>query len=123
MPGITRASQIPKKVYFRIGDVADLLSVKPHVLRYWESEFTNIIPEKSPTGQRVYKRSDVEKLFVIRHFLYNEYYSIKAAKKRIKELKKNSDLKSFKESLIYGNKEQINFAKRIKNIFTHFKKH
>jgi DNA-binding transcriptional MerR regulator len=88
--------QIPEKLYFRIGDVAELLGVKPYVLRYWESEFPLINPEKSPTGQRVYRRSDVETLVMIRHLLYEERYSIEGARKKIKELRKEGELKDFK---------------------------
>ncbi len=83
--------QIPDRLYFRIGDVAELLGVKPHVLRYWETEFAMIQPQKSSSGQRVYRKSDVETVFVIKHLLHDERYSIEGAKKRLKELRKSGD--------------------------------
>lgn len=93
---------IPDRVYFRIGDVADLVGVKPYVLRYWESEFPLIQPEKSNTGQRVYRKSDVESLLMIKHLLYSERYSIEGARKRIRELRKSGEWKDFKETRLHG---------------------
>jgi DNA-binding transcriptional MerR regulator len=86
---------IPDKLYFRIGDVAELLSVKPYVLRYWESEFPMISPQKTASGQRVYRKSDVETVIMIKHLLYEERYSIEGARRRIKDLRKGGSLKSF----------------------------
>lgn len=95
-----RSREIPERLYFRIGDVADLVGVKPYVLRYWESEFSMISPEKSSTGQRVYRKADVETVMLIKHLLYEERYSIEGAKKKIRELKRHGDLKSFKNDKI-----------------------
>jgi len=92
--------QIPDRLYFRIGDVAELIGVKPYVLRYWESEFPMISPQKSSSGQRVYRRSDVETVLMIKHLLYEERYSVEGAKKRIKELRKEGELKVFKEETV-----------------------
>lgn len=77
---------IPNKLYFRIGEVSDLVGVKPYVLRYWESEFPDIKPSKSKSGQRLYKRRDVEILLKIKELLYEERFTINGAKKRIKEM-------------------------------------
>ncbi len=77
---------IPNKLYFRIGEVADLLSVKPYVLRYWETEFPDIKPAKSKSGQRLYKRRDVETLVRIKELLYQERFTINGARRRLKEL-------------------------------------
>ncbi len=77
---------IPKKLYFRIGEVSDLVGVKPYVLRYWESEFPDIKPSKSKSGQRLYKRRDVELLLRIRQLLYEERFTINGARKRLKEM-------------------------------------
>jgi DNA-binding transcriptional MerR regulator len=76
------------KKYFRIGEVADLLKVEAYVLRYWESEFRTIKPVKSGSGHRVYSRKDVETLQLIKHLLYQEKFSIKGAKKKLSEKKK-----------------------------------
>ncbi len=92
--------QIPDRLYFRIGDVANIAGVKPHVLRYWESEFPMISPGKSSTGQCVYRRSDVETVLLIKHLLYDERYSIEGARKRIRELRKEGELKVFKNEKV-----------------------
>lgn len=76
------------KKYFRIGEVSSLLKVEPYVLRYWESEFKTIKPVKAGSGHRVYSRKDVETLQVIKHLLYNEKFSIKGAKRKLSEKKK-----------------------------------
>jgi DNA-binding transcriptional MerR regulator len=93
------AAQIPDRLYFRIGDVADLVGVKPYVLRYWETEFPLVSPQKSNTGQRVYRRTDVETLLMIKHLLYQERYSIEGARKRIAELRKEGELRSFRKGV------------------------
>jgi DNA-binding transcriptional MerR regulator len=94
------SKQIPDRLFFRIGDVADLVGVKPYVLRYWESEFPMVSPDKSATGQRVYRRADVETLLVIKHLLYEERYSIEGARRRLKELKKDKSLKQVKQAVV-----------------------
>lgn len=76
---------IPNKLYFRIGEVSKLIGVEPYVLRYWESEFPDIKPSKSKSGQRLYKRRDVEMLQKIKELLYEERYTINGARKRLKE--------------------------------------
>jgi DNA-binding transcriptional MerR regulator len=88
---------IPEKLYFRIGEVSRLLSVKPHVLRYWETEFALLSPGKSASGQRVYRRSDVEMLAAIQRLLYVEKYSIEGARKKLGLLRKEGALKAFKQ--------------------------
>jgi DNA-binding transcriptional MerR regulator len=75
--------QLPPKLYFRIGEVAGLVGVEPHVLRYWEREFRSIRPTKSAKGQRVYSRRDVENLLRVRDLLYQEGFTIAGAKKRL----------------------------------------
>lgn len=75
---------IPDKLYFRIGEVANLVGVEPHVLRYWEHEFRSIRPTKSQRGQRVYSRRDVEHLRRIRSLLYEQGFTIAGAKKALR---------------------------------------
>jgi DNA-binding transcriptional MerR regulator len=74
---------LPSKLYFRIGEVAELVGVEPHVLRYWEREFRTIRPTKSAKGQRVYSRRDVENLMRVRELLYREGFTIAGAKKKL----------------------------------------
>ena len=71
------------KLFFRIGEVAGLVGVEPHVLRYWEREFRSIRPTKSAKGQRVYSRKDVENLLRVRDLLYRDGFTIAGAKKRM----------------------------------------
>jgi DNA-binding transcriptional MerR regulator len=80
------ASPIPDKVYFKIGEVAEIVGVKPYVLRYWETEFPDIAPAKSKSKQRLYKRKEVEMILRIRDLLYKEKFTIEGARKRLKEL-------------------------------------
>jgi DNA-binding transcriptional MerR regulator len=74
---------LPPKLYFRIGEVANLVGVEPHVLRYWEREFRSIRPTKSAKGQRVYSRRDVENLMRVRDLLYADGFTIAGAKKKL----------------------------------------
>lgn len=76
-------TELPSKLFFRIGEVAGLVGVEPHVLRYWEREFRSIRPTKSAKGQRVYSRKDVENLLRVRDLLYRDGFTIAGAKKRL----------------------------------------
>lgn len=76
--------QLPDKLYFRIGEVAELVGVEPHVLRYWETEFRSIRPEKSRKGQRIYSRRDVETLLKVKELLYGHRYTIAGAKRKLR---------------------------------------
>src|SRR5271156_2318731 len=75
--------EIPDKLYFRIGEVSDLLGVEPYVLRYWETEFPALAPKKSGTGHRLYRRKDVELLLKIKHLLYDKRYTIEGARQSL----------------------------------------
>jgi len=79
-----RGGPIPDKLFFRIGEVSQLVGVEPYVLRYWESEFPGLSPKKSSTGQRMFRRKDVELLLHIKHLLYNEKFTIEGARKALK---------------------------------------
>src|SRR5262245_46702162 len=85
------AARIPEKLFFRIGEVCDLIKVQPHVLRYWETEFPMLTPQKNKAGQRVYRRKDVEMVLRIRDLLYEEKFTIAGAKKKLlDEMRGNS---------------------------------
>lgn len=79
-------------MYFRIGEVADIVGVKAYVLRYWESEFPILSPNKSNSQQRMYSRTDVENALLIKHLLYDLRFSIEGAKKRISEMRRQGGL-------------------------------
>jgi DNA-binding transcriptional MerR regulator len=79
------APDIPEKSLFRIGEVSRLTGTKAFVLRFWESEFPTLQPVKSPTGQRLYRREDIETVFEIKRLLYEEGFTIAGARKHLAE--------------------------------------
>jgi DNA-binding transcriptional MerR regulator len=81
-PGIdAETTEIPDKLYFRIGEVARLAAIKPYVLRFWETEFPSLGPRKSGTGHRLYRRKDVEQVLEIKRLLYEKRFTIEGARK------------------------------------------
>jgi DNA-binding transcriptional MerR regulator len=76
---------LPTKLYFRIGEVASAVGVETHVLRYWETEFRSIRPQKSSRGQRVYSRRDVETLMKVKELLYQRGFTIAGARKQLRD--------------------------------------
>lgn len=79
-------STIPDKPFFKIGEAARLCAVKPYVLRYWETEFHSIRPQKTRSQQRLYRRKDIELLLTIRDLLYVQRFTIQGARARLREL-------------------------------------
>jgi DNA-binding transcriptional MerR regulator len=75
--------KIPNKLFFKIGEVCEITDTQPYVLRYWESEFPMLAPAKNSSGQRIYRRRDIETVFRIKELLYDEGFTIAGAKKRI----------------------------------------
>ena len=75
----------PVKLYYRIGEVAGIVGVEPHVLRYWETEFRSIRPQKSRKGQRIYSRRDVDRLLKVKDLLYTHGFTIAGARKKLRE--------------------------------------
>jgi len=76
-------TQIPNKLFFRIGEVCKIVDIEPFVLRFWETEFPNLAPEKSKSGHRVYKRKDIEMVLRIKELLYERRYTIAGARKQL----------------------------------------
>ena len=76
--------KIPDKLYFKIGEVAEIAGVKPHVLRYWESEFSSIRPVKSRSKQRLYRHQDIERILRLKDLLYNQGFTISGARKQLR---------------------------------------
>jgi len=96
------AIAIPEKLFFKIGEVCELAGVQAHVLRYWESEFPMLAPQKNRAGQRVYRKRDVEMALRIKELLYEDQYTIAGAKKRLtNELRGGGKLK------VVGNEEEV----------------
>src|SRR6266568_882195 len=75
--------EIPDKLFFKIGEVCRIVDIEPFVLRFWESEFPHLAPEKSKSGQRVYKRKDIEMVLRIKELLYERGYTIAGARKQL----------------------------------------
>ena len=84
----------PVKEFFSMGDVCNLTDLKPHVLRYWESQFRFLHPAKNRSGNRVYQRREIELIMLVRQMLYTEKYTIDGARQKIDEYKKNGELRS-----------------------------
>ena len=77
------AVMIPEKIYFKIGEVCEIVGVQAHVLRYWETEFPMLSPQKNRSGQRSYRRRDVEISLRIKQLLYDEMFTIAGARKKL----------------------------------------
>ena len=88
------AVSIPEKLFFKIGEVCDITGIQAHVLRYWESEFPMLAPQKNRAGQRTYRKRDVEMVLRIKELLYEDQYTIAGAKKKlVSEIRGSSKLK------------------------------
>jgi DNA-binding transcriptional MerR regulator len=83
MPGVAAVTELPDKLYFRIGEVAKLTGLKQHVLRFWETEFPTVAPKKMGSNHRMYRRKDVEVLLEIKHLLYEKRFTIEGARKHL----------------------------------------
>ncbi len=86
IPG--QETAIPDKLYFRIGEVAQLAGVEPYVLRFWESEFPQLAPKKSGSGHRLYRRKEVEMVFEVKRLLYEKRFTIEGARLHFEQSKK-----------------------------------
>jgi DNA-binding transcriptional MerR regulator len=83
----------PVQEFFSIGEVCQLTDLKPHVLRYWESQFKFISPAKNRSGNRVYKAREIEMVMLVKHLLYTEKYTIEGARLRLDQFRRNGDLR------------------------------
>ena len=84
----------PVQEFFSIGEVCELTELKPHVLRYWESQFKFLNPAKNRSGNRVYQRKEIELILLVKHLLYTEKYTIEGARQKVEEHRKAGDLRS-----------------------------
>ena len=100
----TKELEWQNKLYFKIGEISQIAGIAPSVVRFWETEFNFIKPERSDTGQRLYRKKDLETIITIKNLLYNQKFTIAGAKKYLKEKeieaeKQNNLLKEIKEEL------------------------
>lgn len=87
------AASEPVREYFSIGDVCELTELKPHVLRYWESQFRFLAPAKNRSGNRVYTRREIELVLLVKHLLYTEKYTIEGARQKVDEHRKSGGVR------------------------------
>ena len=79
-PAAQAAAPIPAKLYYKIGEVCEIAGLPPHVLRFWEHEFVQLVPSKSPKGHRLYRKRDIETILKIKDLLYERKFTIKGAR-------------------------------------------
>ena len=91
---------IAKKVYYSIGEVCDLTGLKPHVLRYWETQFDVLNPTKNRAGNRVFRSKEIELLLLVKHLLYEEKYTIEGANKRLIEMRSAGELEGERQDIL-----------------------
>ena len=91
----------PRQVqeYFSIGDVCQLTDLKPHVLRYWESQFRFLNPVKNRSGNRVYQRREIELIMLVKHLLYEEKYTIEGARQKLQEMRAGGQLEEERQEV------------------------
>jgi len=116
-------SEIPDKLFFKIGEVSSITELEPHILRYWESEFKFLHPRKSDAGRRLYAKRDIERILKIKKLLHEEGYTIQGAKKKLKERDEDLDEKPaapapprtvIQETLNFSGKDAGGMLKEIK---------
>lgn len=83
----------PVQEFYSIGEVCELTGLKPHVLRYWESQFRFLNPAKNRSGNRVYQRREIDLILFVKHLLYEEKYTIEGARQKVDEHRKGGDLR------------------------------
>jgi DNA-binding transcriptional MerR regulator len=88
------SSKEPVQEFFSIGDVCAITDLKPHVLRYWESQFRFLHPAKNRSGNRVYQRKEIELIMLVKQLLYAEKFTIDGARQKIDEYRKEGELRS-----------------------------
>lgn len=91
---------IAKKAYYSIGEVCDLTGLKPHVLRYWETQFEVLSPTKNRAGNRVFRPKEIELILLVKHLLYEEKYTIEGAGKRLLEMRKAGELAEERQDIL-----------------------
>ena len=106
--------ELPDKLYFKVGEVSALIGVPAYVLRFWESEFKKIKPKRTPSGQRLYRKKDVELILKIKHLLYEKKFTIQGAKQHLKTKPAEKKVKPSAKAL----KEIRRELKKIRDLLT-----
>jgi DNA-binding transcriptional MerR regulator len=96
----TRLRDEPVRQFFSIGDVCTLTDLKPHVLRYWETQFKFLSPAKNRSGNRVYQRREVELVLLVKHLLYTEKYTIEGARRKVDEHRKGGAIRTISRAAL-----------------------
>lgn len=91
---------IARKAYYSIGEVCDLTGLKPHVLRYWETQFEVLHPNKNRAGNRVYRPKDIEVVLLVKHLLYDEKFTIEGARQRLLDMRREGDLEEERQVVL-----------------------
>ena len=91
---------IAKKVYYSIGEVCNLTGLKPHVLRYWETQFDVLNPTKNRAGNRVYRSKEIEVILLVKHLLYEKKYTIEGANNRLVEMRRAGELQEERQDVL-----------------------
>lgn len=109
---------VARKAYYSIGDVCDLTGLKPHVLRYWETQFEILHPTKNRAGNRVYRPKEVELILMVKHLLYEEKFTIEGARKKLREMRNVGELEEGQQDILepeflQGMKEELQKLLRI----------
>ncbi|MCA9739346.1 MAG: MerR family transcriptional regulator [Gemmatimonadota bacterium] len=91
---------IAKKAYYSIGDVCELTGLKPHVLRYWETQFEPLRPTKNRAGNRVFKPADIELVLLIKHLLYDQKYTINGARRHLKQTRRSAEMAEERKQVV-----------------------
>jgi len=103
---------IAKKAYYSIGEVCGLTGLKPHVLRYWETQFDVLSPTKNRAGNRVFRPKEIELILLVKHLLYEEKYTIEGARRKLQEMRRAGELDEgrrevLEPAVLAGMKEEL----------------
>lgn len=91
---------VAAREYYSIGDVCDLTGLKPHVLRYWETQFEVLNPSKNRAGNRIYRSREVELVLLVKHLLYEKKFTIDGARQHLKEMRKGGGLEEGRSRVV-----------------------
>jgi len=89
-----------KKAYYAIGEVCDLTGLKPHVLRYWETQFPELRPTKNRAGNRVYRPKEIQLILLVKNLLYEERFTIEGARKKLQEMRKAGEIEEERRDVL-----------------------